>query len=144
MREAYQDIRERIAEDPTWYDKNGAPRYGEFSTQLCPDIYANTVVLLRILRQACHQPFDVEMSSGYFAPIQNPFKLHYGDPPSHGCVGDTMNCEDIAVLQVWNKESLSKWERRADLEGLIDGSRESHIIVWGNSTNSVGVNESDD
>lgn len=28
--------------------------------------------------------------------------FHYGDPPSHGCVGDTMGAIEIKTLEVWD------------------------------------------
>ena len=121
MNHGYEDIRSRISEEPTWYDDNGAPRYGEFVPDLCPDIYTHQVVLLRIACQACGEQFDVEMHGKWFANIKQPSKLHYGDPPRHGCVGDTMNCEDLAVLQVWYKpNAIGEWTRRPELEGVID------------------------
>jgi hypothetical protein len=46
------------------------------------------------------------------------FPLHYGDPPNHGCVGDTMNCEDISIKEFWEKPRNSKreWTRRRKYE----------------------------
>jgi hypothetical protein len=89
---------------------------------MCPNIYSNQVVLLRIACQYCGTRFDVEMHSDFFAPIKHPKKLHYGDPPRHGCdgAGDTMNCDDIAVLEVWHREGIGDWVRLMDLEGLMD------------------------
>ena len=126
MHSNYQDITSRIAETPTWYDANGTPRYGPFTPEMCPNIYSNTVVLLRIACQSCRQHFDVEMHSDWFAAIKNPKNLHYGDPPVHECAGGgyTMNCDDIAVLEVWHRKGIGDWVRMMDLEGLIDGGEE--------------------
>jgi len=125
MHSNYEDIRSRIGEDPTWYDANGTPRYGPFKPEMCPNIYSKEVVLLRIACQFCGQHFDVEMHSDWFARIKHPKKLHYGDPPRHGCdgAGDTMNCTDIAVLEVWHREGVGEWTRLSELEGLIDEVR---------------------
>jgi hypothetical protein len=122
MHSNYEDIRSRIGEDPTWYDANGTPRYGPFTPEMCPNIYSNEVVLLRIACQYCRAFFDVEMHSDFFSPIKHPKKLHYGDPPVHECAGggDTMNCDDIAVLEVWHREGIGDWLRRPDFEGLMD------------------------
>lgn len=124
MRDTYSDIIGRICEHPTWYDENGCPRYGEFSPNNCPDIYANTVVLLRIRCQDCSEPFLVELSYGVFSSIDRypPKKLHYGDPPAHGCVGDTMNCEDEAVVEVWHRDIRmdGEFHRVPELEGKIE------------------------
>ena len=120
MHHDYRSIRTRIAGEPKWFDANGVPRYEVFRPQDCPNIYARQVVLLSIACQACGQQFDVEMHGHWFAPIESPRELHYGDPPAHGCVGDTMNCEDLEVLQVWHHERFD-WCRQEDLEGAIDG-----------------------
>ena len=119
MRNNYEDIRSRIAEQPSWYDSNGAPRYGEFEPSMCPNIYARQVFLLRIACQRCGEQFLVEMNSGWFNKIYEPRILHYGDPPVHGCVGDTMNCDDLEVVQVWNREDC-EWVRHSEMEGVID------------------------
>lgn len=140
MKEYYQDIRDRIKEEPSWYDENGVPRYGEHRPDLCPDIYADEIVLLEIACQDCAERFKVQMSTsvteralktyrdernrisdairmwkriyveGKFPPI------HYGDPPAHGCVGDTMNCYDLRVLELWHKNEKFEWVRIQELE----------------------------
>jgi hypothetical protein len=121
MHETYDDIKDRIDEEPTWYDANGVPRYGEFKPERCPNIYSNQVVLFRIRCQGCSKTFDVEAHSSWFASIKRPRRLHYGDPPAHGCVGDTMNCEDEEVLQVWHRpDAAGLWVRRPELEGPIN------------------------
>lgn len=124
MHSNYSDIRSRIDEEPLWYDCNGTPRYDEFTPRLCPNIYASQVVLLRIACQRCGEEFLVEMNGGWFNLLNHPHKLHYGDPPIHGCVGDTMNCEDLEVLQVWNRLTpADEWRRVSELEGVIDIER---------------------
>lgn len=107
-----------------WYDENGVPRYRPFEPELCPNIYADIRVLMLVRCQNCHQQFAVQMSADAFdsglrnQPIRN---WHYGDPPAHGCVGDTMNCEDVAILEVWWRGyPLHEWQRRRDEEGIID------------------------
>ena len=121
MHENYRDITSRIAEPPKWYDANGAPRYDDFHPDFCPDIYSDEIILLRIACQACGRKFDVEIHSGLFEELR-PKECHYGDPPAHGCVGDTMNCVDLEVLQVWYKHyPMDEWERHPELEGVIEG-----------------------
>ena len=117
MHSRFADILERITEAPSWYDSNGTPRYGVFSPRACPDIYSDTVVLLQIACQACEKKFLVEMHAGWWGGPFNPKKLHYGDPPIHDCVGDTMNCEDLVVVQAWHR--VDEWERHVELEGEI-------------------------
>lgn len=124
MKSNYQDILDRIPEEPKWHDQNGVPRYDKFHPGLCPDIYSNQVILLKISCQACCREFQVEIHGNWYAPIRQPNKLHYGDPPRHGCVGDSMNCEDLEVLQAWCRDAsfaTDDWKRMPELEGPIDG-----------------------
>jgi len=121
----YEDIKSRIAGEPSWHDQNGTPRYGEFIPQRCPNIYAPVVCLFKIACQDCGEEFLVEMHADIWTHrlSQPPAKWHYGDPPIHGCVGDTMNCEDLEVLEVWERmDALGDWNRRPEFEGRIDHS----------------------
>lgn len=133
MNAKFEDIRSRINEEPTWHDSNGTPRYGKFHPDLCPNIYADEVVLVEIACQECGKKFMVEMhyerthagvqahlfgkdkefqAMEYLAPFSENLKRypdfvpHYGDPPCHGdgChAGDTMNCDDIRIVELWRK-----------------------------------------
>ncbi len=121
MKTDYSEIMSCIDREPTWWDWNGTPRYWEFTPRMCPNIYASEVVLLRIACQSCGMEFDVEMHTGPFSEArQHPREWHYGDPPIHGCgcVGNTMNCEDLAVLEVWYRPSYGDFERHSELEGV--------------------------
>jgi hypothetical protein len=42
--------------------------------------------------------------------------IHYGDPPSVGCcpAGDTMNCEDLAVVEFWRRG----WDQTKAADGV--------------------------
>ena len=120
MHQPYDDITSRIKESVSWYDQNGTPRYGKFTPEACPNIYSNQVVLLRIACQRCGYEFLVEMHAGFFEEL-HPKKLHYGDPPFHSCIGDTMNCEEMKVVEVWYRDGF-EWKRKSELEGLIDGT----------------------
>lgn len=128
MLASYDDILSRIAEEPLWYDEHGVPRYEPFHHDMLSNIYADWAVLLLISCAACGRRFKVALSgSRYFSPMGHPHKRHYGDPPRHGdergrCAGETMNCNDEKVLEVW-QEGLTerfKWDRIPDLEGMID------------------------
>ncbi|OGC94127.1 MAG: hypothetical protein A2W25_12145 [candidate division Zixibacteria bacterium RBG_16_53_22] len=120
MHADYEDITSRVAESPTWWDFNGTPRYGEFSPDLCPSIYTRQVFLLKIACQACKREFEVEMHVDLQdrLPVEKDTvqQLHYGDPPRHDCVGDSMNCIDLAVLQAWGKGRMGGWKRNTALE----------------------------
>ena len=133
----YSDIRSRIKEEPLWVDDNGVPRYDKFNPDLVSSIYAEEAILLSIECQDCGQKFLVGMCWSQMNRIFNPhsasfterikeylkerdkkdlwFPVHYGDPPSHGCVGDTMNCIDIAIMEFWLKEKF-EWKRYSNFE----------------------------
>lgn len=117
----FKDITSRIKDPILWYDSNGVPRYDKFHPTLCPDIYANEAVLYLIKCQVCNKLFTV--ASTYNPWACNPKtiylqirdkSLHFGDPPSHDCSGDTMNCEDIKVLEYWYVENLN-WKDKIAL-----------------------------
>ena len=141
------DIRKRIKEAPKWFDSNGVPRYEKFHPDLCPNIYADEVVLLKIACQDCGRRFLVEMNWGRFSCLLSGRKIpsfrerlmgwkklsdaekkeewspiHYGDPPIHGCVGDTMNVYDLQVIQLWARAKKFPWTktRRRRLEIKIN------------------------
>jgi hypothetical protein len=103
MKDSYQDIRERIGEPPTWFDVHGCPRYGEISV---PKHLTEWIAC-----QSCAQAFKVSLVEPVYHSIGNQDvdrvfgsadhdnhehlhladDWHYGDPPRHACVGDTMN-----------------------------------------------------
>lgn len=143
MNAYYEDIRKRINEEPKWYDCHGVPRYDTFHPSLSPNIYAEEIVLLEISCQDCRRKFLVEMNWSIMEQVFNrhsesfstvmklwmeskdknkrwpPF--HYGDPPAHGCVGDTMNCYDLRIVEFWVKnttgfDKVRKTEWEVELE----------------------------
>jgi len=128
---SFKDITSRIKTKPTWWDENGTPRYGKFGPMESPDIYATQVLLIKIGCQSCDETFLVEMSYGrydelYYTYPRGPFDPkkpppHYGDPPIHGCVGDTENCTDLEVVEFWEKDKKVPWDwTRVDVRGMSD------------------------
>jgi hypothetical protein len=135
MHHHFNDITSRIVEVPTWYDQNGTPRYGKFTPDDVPNIYATEALLMNIKCQDCGTPFMVALSFCMMDKLYNPraysyeediktfmkdrdhrwFPAHYGDPPSHGCVGDTMNCIDVAIVEFWKKDKFV-WVRKPEYE----------------------------
>jgi len=116
----YEDIIQ-LAGMPLWYDDNGAPRYQPFRPDML-GVYDETIAYLRIACQYCNRQFEVavswtkldlfdrekkEMRDEPRPKQHGPWMFHYGDPPRHGCVGDTMNSEPIAVLQFWVRDYKS-------------------------------------
>lgn len=41
--------------------------------------------------------------------------VHYGDPPIHHCVGDTENCDDLQIVEFWEKVDF-EWVRLPEYE----------------------------
>jgi hypothetical protein len=137
MHSYYEDIRSRIKDEPQWYDCHGVPRYDKFKPQDSPNIYAEEVVLIEISCQDCNRRFLVEMNWSMMEMVFNRHSesfstvmklwlkdpdrakhfppVHYGDPPAHGCVGDTMNCYDLRIVEFWKKDSF-KWSRVSEYE----------------------------
>jgi hypothetical protein len=128
----YEDIISRAGE-PDWYWELGMPRYGQFSPEAC-GVYDHSVALLDIACQCCGQRFRVAVSvdmmqivyPGATLPTSTEIgSFHYGDPPRHGCTGDTMNVDTMSVLEFWEIVPLSEriknlnnpaFHRRPDLE----------------------------
>jgi hypothetical protein len=50
------------------------------------------------------------------AKDKNYTPFHYGDPPAHGCVGDTMNCYDLRIVEFWVKDNPFNKVRKTDWE----------------------------
>lgn len=63
MHHHYNDIRDRIATEPKWWDEHAVPRYCDFFPDETANIYAQEVVLLLIACQDCGHEFHVCMSS---------------------------------------------------------------------------------
>lgn len=130
MHHLYADILSRIKEDPAWYDSNGVPRFGKFTPDSCPNIYAKEVCLLAIRCQSCHQQFKVELHMDLVQQMQFDSNvtlagwirggtIHYGDPPRHDCaIGNAMNCDDLEVIEYWHRPK-SEWIRDSSLEIIL-------------------------
>lgn len=124
MRACYYDIRNRIVQPPLWYDSNGVPRYDPFSPEDVPDIYANEAAMVRIKCQSCGQHFDVglQMSALEHGPrladLIRVRYLSYGDPPHHGCGGDSMSSEEISVVEYWVRAGFD-WIRNSEWEVVL-------------------------
>ena len=132
MKHDYPDIRELTNAAPLWWDRNGTPRYRKFHPDLCPSIYAEQVGLFEIECQNCSARFLVEDHSDI---PPDPFGLdplamrvaddwHWGDPPHHGCMGDSMNSVPRRVVEFWRTRDMEtrimgKWARVSALEFVI-------------------------
>ena len=135
MKASYLDIKNKIREEPLWFDENGTPRYAKFHPDLSPNIYAREVILLEIACQDCHKRFDVEMSFSNFDRLQDrkSFRerlrnfiknkekippIHYGDPPIHDCpgAGNVENCYDLRIKQFWSRKFEWRRLKRYEIE----------------------------
>lgn len=135
MKALYEDILALTDKEPDWYDMAGVPRFAKFDPERCPNIYAKEVILLRIQCQNCQRKFNVEMHWDCYKGRQSISEaigkgdlgyIHYGDPPRHGtgpdgkwlcAAGDTMNSEQIKILEFWTKgEHGIGWERKPEYE----------------------------
>ena len=133
MLHSYPDITKRITDPILWYDENGVPRFDPFHPDLCANIYAREVVLLRIQCAACSKQFEVALN---WHPIElpggrslrsrildKPHTVACGDPPcfdcSNGCgAGMTMQADVIGVVEFWESRR-GNWHRVRSLEGLL-------------------------
>lgn len=137
---SYEDIVRRLGQ-PLWWDECAVPRYDPFDRKLVADIYAHEVALVEIQCQFCLRRFKVAFSYGPMQQVADPNlpslservtddTLHYGDPPSHGtlgeqrCTGETMNCNELRVLEFWRASQKYDWRRLARLEVRLEREEE--------------------
>jgi hypothetical protein len=106
MNPSYQDILDATDIPPIWWDGNGTPRFAAFHPNM-QGIYDHYAVLAEIACQDCSERFFVadgypQLREGdvFEESVKN---YHYGDPPQHGCIGDTMNCIDLRLVEVWTR-----------------------------------------
>lgn len=141
MRPKFRDITSQAGQ-PDWYDLGGIPRYGKFSPDVVAQKFkhpgADYVALMLIMCQNCRNGFRVavhyhrameETERWIFSADEDKMELparsdpgwfHYGDPPAHGCIGDTMNSIPWKVLQFWIWSQDRGWARWPEYEvGVI-------------------------
>lgn len=134
MLRSYEDITKRLGA-PLWWDDNGVPRYDAFDPDLL-GVYDRLALLLLIECQACEREFHVAIAlDGLAVHCSNllsengalnrkaaaevgVYAFHYGDPPPHDCIGDTMNSTMKKVEEAWCKEAAVDWVRVPELEAL--------------------------
>jgi len=122
MKASYQDITSRINVPPIWWDSNGVPRYSPFHPHLLPNIYADQALHFTVKCQDCGREFavaaqsDVQSQKDRDDLVQGIYdrKVYYGDPPSHGCVGDSMMSVPVKVINLWMRD-----ERRRIQWGIV-------------------------
>jgi hypothetical protein len=125
MLRSYSDILQKINEKPKWWDKNGTPRYCEFSPENF-DVYIDEAALIEIACQGCGEKFDVEITHEKYHPLEINKKslfdqtdsIGYGDPPRNNCcsAGPTMSSIPLQIKQFWKREN-GKWFKKEELFG---------------------------
>jgi hypothetical protein len=122
MWNTYDDIRSKIAMEPTWYDEHSVPRYCDFAPERTANIYTDEAALVLIACQSCTQHFRVAMTYRPERPssIAEAIKLkvlEYGDPPNTGCCesGASMTSQAMMVLEYWKRDNF-EWKRDSSFE----------------------------
>lgn len=115
----YSDIRELTDREPVWYTTGGVPRYREFHPSML-GVYDKYAVLKLVGCQACGDTFLIGVGvPRHTFPLGTPVEWTLeklleadacGDPPRHGCVGDTMSVDEYNNLEGWVREG-SDWKR---------------------------------
>lgn len=129
MHQHFQDILERIAEPPSWFDENGTPRYGAFGPERVNNIYVQEAALAEIECQACRTRFRVALTDALASRTESlgdTIRLRtvdYGDPPNMNCcpAGPTMSSVMRHIAEYWYRdyEIGLDWIRDPRLEGPV-------------------------
>lgn len=112
----FEDITDRIAEDPRWWLES-VPRYCDFAPNQV-DVYANEAALLLIEGQSPAGLFEVAVFSpsrrfrfGIRAHLLTYGDIFVGDPPNYkGRASPTMQTHTIKILQYWKRDDF-EWVR---------------------------------
>ena len=65
--------------------------------------------------------FQVFAKNGILSSFETwAYNYHYGDPPRHGCVGDSMNCIDVHIVEAWENSYNRgfEWVRNPEIEKI--------------------------
>ncbi len=125
----YEDIRTRLGA-PKWIDRNGAPRYDDFTPKAAAGIYCDWVALMTVECQVCGKTFQCANAADFAnsvieqrygrgpkentAPEMVGWVAGWGDAPWHDddgdecgfesqCAGTTMST-DFTTLRVWSRD----------------------------------------
>lgn len=132
----YADIKDAIDREPDWFTADGIPRYWPFHPDML-GVYDTMAVLVEIECASCQEAMlvgdglptvtlTIPDEPAAMRPVINDVERFVsewsmGDPPRHYCPGGggTMVCDEVAVIEVWDRDGAGEW-RRPDLEGPID------------------------
>lgn len=156
MKLKYNDLRSRISEEPKWYTREGYPRYCFFKPQetgvyvqsallvriACQDCRQeflvgegfdrynfDALITYNMLQKVSGIKTELteEQIEGSRLDIRKIARSYYfGDPPAHGCVGDTMSCDELEIVEAWERdtEKSFEWVSIPELIGKIQNSWE--------------------
>jgi hypothetical protein len=123
----YMDIRDLTDRAPDWFGEHGEPRYRPFDPNML-GVYDKYALLVQLNCQACSKALLVgvgytpyvwiaDTGTGFvFEKVAKTFR--YGDPPRHGCIGDSMNSICTRIVEAWEQVRSFEWIRRPDIEVL--------------------------
>lgn len=123
MNRSYEDLMSLTPARPSFFQKDGVPRWGTFQPGVSTDVYAVEAVVMEISCQSCDGRFHVLMerrSHGDPTTLAQRIadgSIHYGDPPNVDCClgGPSMNSEPVRILEYWSRERMD-WTRDPSLE----------------------------
>lgn len=123
MNRRYEDLMALTPEPPTFFQKDGVPRWEAFEPGRSTDVYSVEAVTMEISCQVCDARFHVLMereSHGGKKTLAERIldgSIHYGDPPNTGCCdcGPSMNSEPVRILGHWSRTGW-EWTRDPSLE----------------------------
>lgn len=116
---------------PDWYDVNGVPRYAPFTPDML-GVYDCFALLVTIACQSCADRFlvgvgwtrwgtaldaetrAVEIKRYDLPGLARDFR--FGDPPRHGCGGDSMTSVAVRIDEAWERSGSIHWDRRPGVE----------------------------
>ena len=119
MHRQYNDIINRIASPPIWWQEAGVPRYDQFDPHISAGVYANEAAFAEIACQVCETTFlvliETPAADRSIAAKITSQTLEYGDPPNVACAcGGSASTSSIMIRVV-------EYWARADQKYVQDG-----------------------
>jgi hypothetical protein len=123
MNRRYEDLLSMTDEKPSFFQRDGVPRWERFEPGRSNGVYAVEVAIMEIACQGCDDRFHVMMERDSHEDRKTLGEriagktIHYGDPPNVGCcdAGPTMNSEPVRIVEFWRREKF-EWSRDPSLE----------------------------
>lgn len=123
MKRAYDDILSLTDRKPSFFQKDGVPRWADFRPGESTGTSTCDCAIVEIACQLCDARFHVLMESTSIdrmtiAEAIRGNTLRYLDPPNVGCCrsGPSMTSTTIRVIEYWERQHAFQWRRDASLE----------------------------